>query len=123
MDLRATSCCTVAESLKQIADGSYEKVGAFGCHRRPSSAISAGRSQRPVYWRDYRSLGSRAEMLGISGVQETARQSSSLPAEEVKRGVLGGVADWREGPRIDDVSLLLVPLERLVPPFMINSPA
>jgi PAS domain S-box-containing protein len=50
----------------------------------------------------------RGEMLGIPGVQEIVRQTSSLPAHEMKQGILDGVAAWREGPPTDDVSLMLV---------------
>jgi PAS domain S-box-containing protein len=53
-------------------------------------------------------FNSRGEMLGIEGVQEIVRQTSSLPAHEMKQGILDGVAAWREGPPTDDVSLMLV---------------
>jgi PAS domain S-box-containing protein len=48
------------------------------------------------------------EMLGVSGVQEIVRQTSFLPPDEMKQGILDGVAEWREGPATDDVSLVLV---------------
>src|SRR5882762_7591879 len=50
---------------------------------------------------------SRGEMLGVEGVQEIVRQTSSLLAE-MKQGILDGVATWRKGPPTDDVSLMLV---------------
>ena len=53
-------------------------------------------------------FNSRGEMLGIKGVQELVRKTSSLPASEMKQGILDGVAAWREGPPTDDVSLMLV---------------
>jgi len=53
-------------------------------------------------------FNSRGEMLGIAGVQEIVRQTSSLPALEMKQGILDRVAAWREGPPTDDVSLMLV---------------
>ena len=53
-------------------------------------------------------FNSRGEMLGVSGVEEIVRQASSLPAAEMKQGILDGVAAWREGPATDDVSLMLV---------------
>jgi sigma-B regulation protein RsbU (phosphoserine phosphatase) len=53
-------------------------------------------------------FNSRGEMLGIEGVQEIVRQTSSLPPHEMKQGILDGVAAWREGPPTDDVSLMLV---------------
>jgi PAS domain S-box-containing protein len=52
-------------------------------------------------------FNSRGEMLGIEGVEEIVRQTSSLPAHEMKQGILDGVAAWREGPPTDDVSLML----------------
>jgi sigma-B regulation protein RsbU (phosphoserine phosphatase) len=55
-------------------------------------------------------FNSRGEMLGVEGVQEIIRQTSSLPAAEMKKGILDGVAAWREGPPTDDVSLMLVHL-------------
>jgi len=53
-------------------------------------------------------FNSRGEMLGVEGVQEIVRQTSSLPAHEMKQGILDGVAAWREGSPTDDVSLMLV---------------
>jgi PAS domain S-box-containing protein len=53
-------------------------------------------------------FNSRGEMLGVEGVQEIVRQTSSLPAREMKQGILDGVAAWREGPPTDDVSVMLV---------------
>jgi PAS domain S-box-containing protein len=53
-------------------------------------------------------FNSRGEMLGIEGVQEIVRKTSSLPAHEMKQSILDGVAAWREGPPTDDVSLMLV---------------
>ncbi len=53
-------------------------------------------------------FNSRGEMLGIEGVQEIVHKTSSLPANEMKRGIFDGVAAWREGPPTDDVSLMLV---------------
>jgi sigma-B regulation protein RsbU (phosphoserine phosphatase) len=53
-------------------------------------------------------FNSSGEMLGIEGVQEIVRQTCSLPAHEMKQGILDGVAGWREGPPTDDVSLMLV---------------
>jgi len=53
-------------------------------------------------------FNSRGEMLGVEGVRKIVRQTSSLPAHEMKQGILDGVAAWREGPPTDDVSLMLV---------------
>jgi len=50
----------------------------------------------------------RGEMLGIEGLRELVRSTSSLSPSEMKQGILDGVAAWREGPPTDDVSLMLV---------------
>src|SRR5260370_18929757 len=53
-------------------------------------------------------FNSRGEMLGIEGVQEIVGRTSPLPPDQMKQGILDGVAAWREGPPTDDVSLMLV---------------
>jgi serine phosphatase RsbU (regulator of sigma subunit) len=53
-------------------------------------------------------FNSRGQMLGVEGVQEIVRRTSSLPPNQMKQGILDGVAEWREGPPTDDVSLMLV---------------
>ena len=53
-------------------------------------------------------FNARGEMLGIEGVREIVRKASALPAEQMKQGILDGVAAWRSGPPTDDVSLILV---------------
>jgi len=52
-------------------------------------------------------FNSRGEELGVEGVREIVRQASGLPAEQMKQGILDGVAAWRNGPPTDDVSLML----------------
>ena len=47
-------------------------------------------------------------MLGVEGLREIVRQTSALPAEEMKQGIVGGVAAWQNGPPTDDVSIVLV---------------
>jgi phosphoserine phosphatase RsbU/P len=51
---------------------------------------------------------SRGEMLGVPGVQKFVRETSLLPFAEMKQGLLDRVAEWREGPPVDDVSIVLV---------------
>ncbi len=51
---------------------------------------------------------SRGEMLGVEGVQKFVREASLLPFGEMKQGILDRVAEWREGPPTDDVSLVLM---------------
>ena len=53
-------------------------------------------------------FNSRGEMLGVEGVQKIVRETSRLPFNEMKKGILDSVAEWREGPPTDDVSLVLV---------------
>ena len=53
-------------------------------------------------------FNSRGEMLGVEGVQKIVHETSLLPFNEMKRGILDSVAEWREGPPTDDVSLVLV---------------
>jgi serine phosphatase RsbU (regulator of sigma subunit) len=51
---------------------------------------------------------SRGEMLGVEGVQKIVRETSLLPFKKMKQGILDSVAEWRDGPATDDVSLVLV---------------
>ena len=53
-------------------------------------------------------LDSHAEMLGVEGVQNIVRETSLLPFSEMKHGILNRVTDWRDGPPVDDVTLVLV---------------
>jgi serine phosphatase RsbU (regulator of sigma subunit) len=50
----------------------------------------------------------QGEMLGVEGVQKFVRETADLPLAEMKQGILDRVAAWREGPPIDDVSLVLL---------------
>jgi PAS domain S-box-containing protein len=50
----------------------------------------------------------QGEMLGVPGVQKFVRETSLLPFHEMKQGILDRVAEWRDGPPVDDVSLVLV---------------
>jgi phosphoserine phosphatase RsbU/P len=51
---------------------------------------------------------SRGEMLGISGVQKVVREAALLPFAEMKQEILSRVAEWRDGPPSDDMSLVLL---------------
>jgi len=51
---------------------------------------------------------SHGEMLGVEGVQKFVRETSELPFGEMSQAILDRVAEWREGPPADDVSLVLV---------------
>jgi sigma-B regulation protein RsbU (phosphoserine phosphatase) len=50
---------------------------------------------------------SRGEMLGVEGVQKIVRETALLPFSEMKQAILDSVAEWREGPPSDDLSLVL----------------
>jgi phosphoserine phosphatase RsbU/P len=51
---------------------------------------------------------SRDEMLGVKGLAEIARETSSLPLPVMKQRILDRVTAWRKGPAADDMSLILV---------------
>ena len=51
---------------------------------------------------------SHGEMLEVEGVQNIVRETSLLPFSEMKQGILNRVTAWRDGPPVDDVSLVLV---------------
>jgi sigma-B regulation protein RsbU (phosphoserine phosphatase) len=47
------------------------------------------------------------EMLGIKGLEELVRQSSTLALPEMKQAILDGATAWSDGPLADDVSLVI----------------
>jgi len=51
---------------------------------------------------------SKGRMLGVAGVQRFVRETAMLPLDEMKNAILDRVAEWREGPPTDDISLILV---------------
>jgi PAS domain S-box-containing protein len=51
---------------------------------------------------------SRGEMLKVEGIQNFVRETALLPFNEMKQSILDRVAAWRNGPPVDDVSLVLV---------------
>jgi phosphoserine phosphatase RsbU/P len=53
-------------------------------------------------------FNSRGEMLKAEGLQNFVRDAALLPFGEMKQGILDRVAAWRDGPPVDDVSLVLV---------------
>jgi len=53
-------------------------------------------------------VDSRGEMLKAEGLENFVRDTALLPFGEMKRGILDRVAAWRDGPPVDDVSLVLV---------------
>ena len=53
-------------------------------------------------------FNARGEMLKVEGVRNFVRESALLPFNEMKQSILDRVAAWRDGPQVDDVSLVLV---------------
>jgi sigma-B regulation protein RsbU (phosphoserine phosphatase) len=53
----------------------------------------------------------RGEMLGVEGVQKFVQEASLLPFGQMKQSLLDKVAEWREGPPADDMSLVLVEVD------------
>ena len=51
---------------------------------------------------------SRGEMLKVEGLQNFIREAALLPFDEMKQSILDRVAAWRDGPPVDDASLVLV---------------
>jgi PAS domain S-box-containing protein len=54
------------------------------------------------------SFNPRQEMLGINGLQQIVRDTSSLPLPLMKQEIIDRVAAWRSGPAIDDISLVVL---------------
>lgn len=53
-------------------------------------------------------VDSRGEMLRAEGLESFVQETALLPFGEMKQGILDRVAAWRDGPPVDDVSLVLV---------------
>lgn len=53
-------------------------------------------------------FNARGEMLGVEGVQKFVREAAALPLAEMKQEILNQVAEWRQGPPTDDISLVLL---------------
>jgi PAS domain S-box-containing protein len=72
--------------------------------------VELERGDRIVLYTDGLSdvFDSRGAMLGVDGVQGFVRETALLPFSEMKQGLLNRVAAWRNGPPVDDVSLVLV---------------
>jgi serine phosphatase RsbU (regulator of sigma subunit) len=49
----------------------------------------------------------QGEMLGVDGLRNFVRESSLLPFDEMLPAILGKLAAWRQGPFVDDVTLVL----------------
>ena len=56
------------------------------------------------------SFNSRGEMLGIEGLKTIVREAATLSLSGMKQEIINRVADWRQGPANDDLSLVVVSL-------------
>ncbi|MGH9745194.1 MAG: PP2C family protein-serine/threonine phosphatase [Candidatus Acidiferrales bacterium] len=54
------------------------------------------------------SFNEQRDMLGVEGLSEIVRQTSSLPLNEMKEQILQRVAAFRHGPPDDDMSLVII---------------
>jgi phosphoserine phosphatase RsbU/P len=72
--------------------------------------VGLNRGDRVVLYTDGLTdvFDSRGEMLGVPGLQEIVREAAFKPFAEMKCDILDRVAEWREGPPGDDMSLVLV---------------
>ena len=52
-------------------------------------------------------FNSRGEILGVPGVRRFVGETALLPFGQMKDGLLKRVTAWRDGPPVDDVSLIL----------------
>ena len=86
-------------------------LGAFpgAVHAEASQEVPLEPDDRIVLYTDgiTDAFNAQGEMLGVEGLREIVHQASALPAEQMKHGILDGVAAWRSGPPTDDVSLML----------------
>ena len=92
---------------------SYSMVlGALDGARRPANqrqSISIAATALFLYTDGITDVfDAHGEMLGVSGVEKFVREAAELPFTEMKQGILDRVAEWREGPPVDDVSLVVV---------------
>jgi len=47
-------------------------------------------------------------MLGVEGLSEIVLETSKLPLAEMRGEIVDRVVAWRNGPPVDDMSLVLV---------------
>ena len=53
-------------------------------------------------------FNTREEMLGIEGFSQLVLDAANLTLPEMRQAIIDGVAAWRHGPLVDDVSLVIV---------------
>jgi phosphoserine phosphatase RsbU/P len=93
------------ESASTILGCFTDAVGPDSAVRIP---IEAG--DRVMLYTDgfTENFNSQGQMLGVNGLAEIARETSSLPLPIMKQEILDRVAAWRKGPAADDMSLILL---------------
>jgi serine phosphatase RsbU (regulator of sigma subunit) len=93
------------ESRSMVLGALPEAVDA-----NPSVEVDLAPGDRLVLYTDGITdiFDSRGEMLGVPGVEKFVRETALLPFSEMKQALLARVAEWREGPPTDDVSIILV---------------
>jgi PAS domain S-box-containing protein len=93
------------ESRSMVLGALPNAIGA-----EPSIEVDLEPGDRVVLYTDGITdvFDTQGEMLGVEGVQKFVRETADLPLAEMKQGILDRVAAWREGPPIDDVSLVLL---------------
>ena len=72
-------------------------------------SVDLDRGDRVVFYTDgiTEVFDAHGEMLGVPGLCNFVCETSLLPFDEMKQGILDRVAAWRHGPPSDDVSLVL----------------
>jgi PAS domain S-box-containing protein len=75
----------------------------------PTTSIDLEVGDRVVLYTDGLTdvFDANREMLGVDGLTKIVQEASELPIKEMKERILQGVADWREGPEPDDISLII----------------
>jgi phosphoserine phosphatase RsbU/P len=53
-------------------------------------------------------FNSQGRMLGVGGIRRFVQETATLPLHEMRNAILERLAEWREGPPADDISLILV---------------
>jgi PAS domain S-box-containing protein len=58
------------------------------------------------------SFNSQQEMLGVEGLKEIVHDTARLPLRVMKQEIIDRVAAWRSGPAVDDMSLVVLEIDR-----------
>jgi PAS domain S-box-containing protein len=93
------------ESLHMVLGALPDAVGD-----EPDTVLSLEAGDRVVLYTDgfTEVFDSRGEMLGVQGVQKIVREAALLPFSKMRQQILTQVAEWRDGPPSDDMSLVLL---------------